>query len=131
MLPIAEGPATELDHLYLTLRPEPLIEPAEFKQYYRPQVNQVRGEDTVARLSLKLQQAYGALPFKAFLMGHPGVGKSTEISRLLERVKDQHVGVRLSIATELNPASFKVFDVLLLMLNRLTAYPRRPTGSTG
>jgi GTPase SAR1 family protein len=119
MLPTAYGPAKDLDHLYLTLRPEPLMEPEEFKQYYREQVNHVRGEDTVARLSLKLQQAYRTLPFKAFLMGHPGVGKSTEISRLLERVKDQHVGVRLSIATELNPASFKVFDVLLLMLIRL------------
>src|SRR5438270_3715872 len=52
-------------------------------------------------------------------MGHPGVGKSTEVTRLLERVKDQHAGIRLSIATELNPASFKVFDVLLLMLARL------------
>jgi hypothetical protein len=119
MLLNAYGPAKNLDHLYLTLRPEPLMEPEEFKQYYRAQVNQVRGEDTVARLSLKLQQAYRTRPFKAFLMGHPGVGKSTEISRLLDRVKDQHVGVRLSIATELNPASFKVFDVLLLMLVRL------------
>jgi hypothetical protein len=52
-------------------------------------------------------------------MGHPGVGKSTEVTRLLDRVKDQHVGIRLSIATELNPASFKVFDVLLLMLARV------------
>src|SRR5450432_3122109 len=119
MLPIVDGPATDLDHLHLTLRPEPLVEPEEFKKYYRPEVNQVRGEDTVARLSRKLQQAYQTLPFKAFLMGHPGVGKSTEITRLLERVKEQHVGVRLSIATELNPASFKVFDVLLLMLARL------------
>jgi len=116
MLPTADGPATDLDHLYLTLRPEPLIGEEEFRRYYRGQVNQVRGEDTVARLSLKLQQAYQSLPFKAFLMGHPGVGKSTEVTRLLERVKEQHAGVRLSIATELNPASFKVFDVLLLML---------------
>ena len=119
MLPTDYGPATNLDDLYRTLRPEPLIDPEEFKRYYRGQVNQVRGEDTVARLSLKLQQAYRALPFKAFLMGHPGVGKSTEVSRLLERVKAQHIGVRLSIATELNPANFKVFDVLLLMLIRL------------
>ena len=115
----AYGPATDLDSLYLTLRPEPLIDPEEFRAFYRGQVNQVRGDDTVSRLSLKLQQAYGALPFKAFLMGHPGVGKSTEISRLLERVKAQHAGIRLSIAAELNPASFKVFDVLLLMLIRL------------
>src|ERR1039457_1700408 len=119
MFPLADGSATNLDHLYLTLRPEPLIDPEELRKYYRAQVNQVRGEDTVARLSQKLQQAYRALPFKAFLMGHPGVGKSTEVTRLLELVKDQHVGVRLNIATELNPASFKVFDVLLLMLARL------------
>src|SRR5881628_56379 len=119
MLTIADGPATDLDHLHLTLRPEPLVEPEEFRKYYRGQVNEVRGDDTVARLSRKLQQAYQALPFKAFLMGHPGVGKSTEVTRLLERVREQHVGVRLSIATELNPASFKVFDVLLLMLARL------------
>ena len=119
MLPLADGPAINLDNLHLTLRPEPLIEQEEFRKYYRSQVNKVRGEDTVARLSRKLQQAYRTLPFKAFVMGHPGVGKSTEITRLLERVKEQHVGVRLSIATELNPASFKVFDVLLLMLARL------------
>jgi hypothetical protein len=73
----------------------------------------------VLRLSSKLQQSFGTLPFRAFVMGHPGVGKSTEISRLMLRIKDQHVGVRLSVATELNPASFKVFDVLLLMLARL------------
>jgi hypothetical protein len=52
-------------------------------------------------------------------MGHQGVGKSTEITRLLERVADQQLGVRLNIATELNPASFKIFDVLRLMLVRL------------
>src|SRR5947199_2642808 len=113
------GPATTLDQLHLTLRPEPLVDPEEFQKFYRQEVNRVRGEDTVARLSLKLQQAYGALPFKGFLMGHAGVGKSTEVTRLLERVKEQQLGVRLSVATELNPASFKVFDVLLLMLARL------------
>src|SRR5580698_9551920 len=119
MIPTAFGSAKDLGDLHFTLHPEPLTKPEEFRQFYRGQVNQVRGEDTVSRLSLKLQQAYRTLPFKAFVMGHPGVGKSTEISRLLDRVKDQHVGIRLSIATELNPASFKVFDVLLLMLVRL------------
>jgi hypothetical protein len=108
MLPPGGGPATDLDHLYETLRPEPLVGAEEFRSYYRGQVNRVRGEDTVARLSLKLQQSYPTVPFKAFLMGHPGVGESTEVSRLLERVKDQQIGIRLSIATELNPASFKV-----------------------
>src|ERR1700733_7870620 len=115
MYPTIDGPATRLDDLHLTLRPDPLIKPEEFRKYYRP-INQVRGEDTVARLSHKLQQSYRTVPFKAFVMGHSGVGKSTEISRLLDRVKDQQIGIRLNVATELNPASFKIFDVLLLML---------------
>ena len=125
MFPKPAGPAKDLDHLYLTLRPEPLIEPEEFRLFYRPQVNAVRGEDTVGRLATKLRQAFGAVPLKTFVMGHPGVGKSTEISRLLTQVDSQFVGVRLSIATELNPASFKVFDVLLLMLAGVAAEAER------
>ena len=129
MIPLP-GPAKDLENLYRTLRPEPLIDPLEFKAFYRPQVNRVRGEDTVGRLAGKLRQAHGTVPFKAFVMGHPGVGKSTEISRLLNVTEPQFCGVRLSIATQLNPANFKVFDVLLLMLasvaeeaDRLNAAP--------
>ena len=119
MIPVPDGPATNLDDLYITLRPEPLETAEELMKFYRPEVTALRGEDTVKVLSRKLRQAFGAVEFKAFLMGHPGVGKSTELSRLVERVRDQHTAVKLSIATELNPASFKVFDVLLLMLIRL------------
>ena len=119
MLPPADGPATSLEQLHLTLRLEPLIDKEEFARYYRSQVNDVRGGDAVAGLTQKLQEAYGALPCRAFLMGHPGVGKSTEVTRLLTLVEDHYVGVRLSAAAELNPASFKIFDVLLLMLARL------------
>ncbi len=116
---MADGPATNLDDLHLTLRPDPLINKEDLDRFYRGEVNKIRGEDTIALLSRKLQQAYGAVPFKTFVMGHPGVGKSTELSRLLFHVKDQHRGIRLSIATELNPASFKIFDVLLLMMIRI------------
>ncbi len=119
MLLMNDGPATNLNDLFKTLRPEPLISAEEFKQFYRPQINAVRGEDTVLVLSDLLEQSYQTVPYRAFLMGHAGVGKSTEISRLLERVKDQQIGVRLSVATELNPASFKVFDVLKLMMIRI------------
>ncbi len=119
MLPIPEGPATDLDQLYKTLRPEPLVNPQEFQRFYRPQINVVRGEDTVLTLADLLKQSYRALPYRAFLMGHAGVGKSTEITRLLDEVKDRQIGVRLSVATELNPASFEVFDVVMLMMIRL------------
>lgn len=119
MATIADGPVTSLNDLHLTLRPDPLINKEDLDKFYRGEVNNVRGEDTVARLSRKLQQAFGSVPFKTFVMGHPGVGKSTELSRLLFRVKDQQRGIRLSVANELNPASFKIFDVLLLMMIRI------------
>ena len=96
-----------------------MLDSTELQQFYRGQVNDVRGDDTVLLLSRKLQQSYKLIPYRSFLMGHSGVGQSTEISRLLERVKDQQIGVRLSIAKELNPASFKVFDVVMLMMIRL------------
>jgi hypothetical protein len=81
MVPTAHGPVNRPCNLHVTLRPEPLVEAEEFRQYYRPQVNEVRGEDTTPRESQR-----------------------------------SHPGVRLSIATELNPANFKVLDVVLLML---------------
>ncbi len=114
--PIPDGPAKDLDSFYLTLRSEPLSTPEELTRFYRPELLKVRGEDTVAVLSRKLQESFGTIPFQAFVMGHPGVGKSTEIWRLTDRVKAQQVAVRISVADELNPSSFKVFDVLLLML---------------
>ena len=110
------GPATDLDQVFDTLSPEPLIDPTEFKAFYRSEVNAVRGEDTVARIAIKLRRAYRGVPLKTFLMGHLGVGKSTELTRLLTDVSDQYSGVRLSIEKELNPASFKIFDVLLLIM---------------
>ena len=48
-------PATDLDQVFGTLRPEPLIDPAEFEAFYRPDVNAVRGDDTVARIAKNLE----------------------------------------------------------------------------
>jgi putative ribosome biogenesis GTPase RsgA len=57
-----------------------LIGKEEFAIYYRPQLNKVRGGDTAARLAIRLREAYRTLPLRAFLMGHSGVGKSTELT---------------------------------------------------
>jgi hypothetical protein len=73
MVPRANGPATKLDDLYLTLRPEPLLDPAEFRAYYRPQVNAVRGEDAVARLSLNFNSRLGQCRSKRFSWGTPAL----------------------------------------------------------
>ncbi len=108
--------AETLDDAYKTLSPKPLADPEEFAAFYRDEINTVRGGQVVDRMSLGLKRAFGNLPYKALLMGHAGVGKSTELTRLTVARKDTFRVIRLSASENLDPISFQPFDVLLLMV---------------
>ncbi len=108
--------AETLDDAYKTLSPKPLADPEEFTAFYRDEINTVRGGQVVDRMSLGLKRAFGNLPYKALLMGHAGVGKSTELTRLTVALKDKFRVIRLSASENLDPISFQPFDVLLLMV---------------
>jgi len=67
-----------------TLYPEALETAEELRAFYKVEIQQVRGIDRTARLRICLEDAHASeLTFKGFLVGHPGVGKTTELSRLL------------------------------------------------
>jgi len=124
--------ATTLEDVHKTLSPKPLLNQKELRAFYRDEVNEVRGGDAIARPVLGLQRAYGANFYKAFLMGHSGVGKSTELTRLALRVGEQYQVIRFSATNDLDPASFKPFDVLLLMIAEVaerTAQPEKEGGA--
>ncbi len=108
--------AETLEDLYKALSPQPLIDPADFAAFYRQEINAVRGGQVVERMSLGLKRAHGILPYKALLMGHAGVGKSTELTRLTREVEDKYRVIRLSASESLDPISFQPFDVVLLMM---------------
>jgi hypothetical protein len=112
-------PAENLSEVYWTFGPDPLRGALELKAFYRSELNAIRGEDVVRRLALRLRESVGRGPYKAFLVGQPGSGKSTEISRLVEAIGASHRVLRLSAADEVNPATFEPFDILLLILFRL------------
>ena len=76
--------AETLDDCYKTLSPQPLIHPGEFAAFYCKEINNVRGGQVVERMTLGLKRAHRSLPYKALLMGHAGVGKSTELTRLAD-----------------------------------------------
>ncbi len=128
-------PAENLDEVYWTLQPSPLITKPQLEAFYREELNEVRGEDVVDRLARRLDQSLGRSPYKAFLVGQPGSGKSTEISRLAGRIEARYRTLRLSAAQEVNPTTFQPFDILLLILFRLAdamkdvfdEHPRRET----
>nr|MDQ2688605.1 hypothetical protein [Armatimonadota bacterium] len=112
-------PATTLDEVLITLSPEPLDSGAKLKAFYTDDVNAIRGGDKIAPIAYLLGQHYNNAFYRAFLMGHQGVGKSTELARLVHQVRFQFRPVRFSATKDLNPTGFTPFDVLLVMLVRL------------
>jgi hypothetical protein len=124
-------PATSLGDVYKTLSPEPLLTPSEIRAFYRGGINQVRGGDKVGSMALDLEYSWGANFYKAFLMGHPGVGKSTELTRLVERMSDRFRSIRFRVTEDLNPGSFKPFDVLLLMMVKIVEETAKPVNGGG
>jgi hypothetical protein len=75
--------------------------------------------DRVGHLGVQLSRCYKGAPFHGFIMGHPGVGKSTEISRLLLGYEQQFRPIRLSAALELFPGKLRIHDLLWLMIARV------------
>lgn len=124
-------PATRLEDVYKTVSPEPLLTHEELTAFYRNELNEVRGGDRVAHIELGLRRAWGGAFYKAFLMGHPGVGKSTEMTRLAERVEDKFWTIRFQVTKDLDPGSFKPFDILFLMMVRVVESTALPVADGG
>lgn len=124
--------ATELSEVYRALRPEPLLTSEQLAAFYASEINDVRGGDKMQRLKLGLQRAHNdRIPFKACVMGHRGVGKSTEISRLLTQVAARFEPIRFSAVDVLDPGSFKPLDVLLIMMMEVAKQTAKPISEGG
>lgn len=124
-------PALSRDDVYKTLSTRPLLEPAEFQAFYRQELNAVRGGDKVSYMARHLNRMFHAGFYKTFLMGHSGVGKSTELTRLCQIVSDKYSVIRFSAQTDLDAGGFRPFDVLLILMIRLTEEVSKPTEEGG
>jgi GTPase SAR1 family protein len=125
-------PAQHLADVYRTLEPGPLISPEELNAFYSQGINAVRGGDKMQRIRLRLERAHGdSRYFKACVMGHRGVGKSTEISQLITQISHKFQPIRFSAESVLDPGSFKPVDVLLVMLMELVKQTAEPISDGG
>lgn len=125
-------PATALEDVYRTLQPTPLETPEELQAFYQPAINETRGGDKMQRLHLRLgRAARDGVPFKACVMGHRGVGKSTELSRLIQQVKESFNPIRFSATTALDPGNFRPLDVVLLMMAEVAEHTAKPIDKGG
>jgi hypothetical protein len=123
-------PAMSLDEVYQTLKPDPLTTKAELNAFYRSEMNEVRG-DMVQRMQLQLDRSHNIGYFKAFFMGHQGIGKSTELSRLTEQVQDKFNPIRFSAMSTLDPSNFQPLDVLLMMMVKVAEQTSLPIDEGG
>jgi hypothetical protein len=102
-------------------RPEPLIA-EEMAQFYSDSLDRQRANHLLRRIKDDLlESADQGFFFKGVLYGNRGVGKSTEINRLLDEaaIQEKFVVIRLDALNDLNPQTFSVADVLLLLLANL------------
>jgi hypothetical protein len=125
-------PAQTLEEVYRTLQPTPLVSSEELAAFYKGEVNDLRGGDKMQRMKQSLQRAYrDRLFFKAFFMGHQGVGKSTELSRLSENVRNEFSIIRFSAMKTLNPSTFQPLDVVLVMMAEVARCTSLPIDQGG
>jgi hypothetical protein len=111
-----------------TIQTDALETAEELRAFYKDEIQEVRGINRTEDLKICLRDAHrDNLSFKAFLLGHPGVGKTTELSRLLIELDDLLLPVRLSVTSELNPGTLRYYDVLLLILIRLVQEVTQPS----
>ena len=125
-------PAKSLEEIDRFLTPDPLLTPEKLHAFYRVELNEVRGDDKVARLHNGLKQAFKReKPYKAFLMGHPGVGKSTELTRLIQLVQGHFRVIRFSATKEIDGLNFKPFDIVLIMMAEVAERTAKPIADGG
>ncbi len=122
--------AKELRHVDVVLNPKPLETKDDLEAWYRGQdrLRSLRGQDVAAILAVGLDREQEDPPFRAFVMGRSGVGKSTELTRLSLDVHKRYQTLRFSIRDQLDPRFFTSFDVLLLLCVTLAEETERVTG---
>ena len=119
-------PAHTLAEIGDTLLKQPLQTQEEFDAFYSDQYGNARGVDRISHLWVELVRSIRRAPFHGFVMGHPGVGKSTEISRLLLKTGQHFRPIRVSAASELRPGDFRIHDLLWLMILRILTETKSP-----
>ena len=124
--------ARTLRDVRFSLEPSPLVSPEEFDAFYRggEELTGVRGKDVAKVIAVELDRTPTDPPYKCFLLGRSGVGKSTEITRLFRLVERDYQPLRFDVRTELDPKNFTPFDVVLLMMVLLTQETAKVTGRT-
>lgn len=123
--------AQSVEKVYMAFDPAPLDTFDELDHFYVDQLNEVRGNDRIPRLALGIRRQLGKGQYKAFVMGHSGVGISTELTRLERMITKEARTLRLSATRDFDPVNFKAFDIPLRIAIGLAEETAKPAAEGG
>jgi hypothetical protein len=110
--------AKTLSQIYQSCHPRPLLR-QELEQFF---VDTADARDPVMsrrqELRMRLERNADANP-KLLLAGHGGCGKSTELVKLADELKDSFLTVAFDVRAECNPSHVPVEDVLVVAMERV------------
>ncbi len=108
--------AATMEEAVGVLMPEPL-KPEEMEEFYI-QTDEVRDENCPAteEIKLKLIKEHSG---KILFAGHRGSGKSTELVRLEQEIKDEYYVIKFSVREHLDIFNLEYSDLILLMIERI------------
>ena len=75
--------AQQLEDIYKAFQPEPLATASELAGFYVPDFSATRGGNKIDHLALGLNRQFSRGNYKAFVMGHPGVGSTGHLATAL------------------------------------------------
>jgi len=96
--------------------PRPLMS-SELDEFY---VNTDKARDEVIpRINEIIENLNKEAPCKILFAGHRGSGKSTELVRLTERIKDDYYMVGFSVLEDLDINDISYSDLIILMMEKI------------
>lgn len=107
--------AERLEEMIAVFNPFPLTE-ENFKDFY-VDTSHIRSVIN-ARSEIITTLKYGINPYtKILLMGHKGSGKSTEMVKISEELKDQYEIINFSIAQEVELIGLQYINVIFAVMS--------------
>lgn len=112
--------AMTLESSIRVLKPFPLQEEGSISTFYVDTMA-ARGDDPVSKISFMLSNGEGMYQ-KFLFIGHSGSGKSTELNRMRNHLKDNYETICFSIEDELDIQDFDYTDFIFALLATLLDY---------
>ncbi|MCD4785197.1 MAG: hypothetical protein K8T10_15380 [Candidatus Eremiobacteraeota bacterium] len=108
--------ATNIKEAMSTFEPRPLMN-SELAEFY-VDTDKARDE-VIPRLSEIIEYLNKETPRKILFAGHRGSGKSTELVKLSDKIKDEYYIVNFSVQDELDINDISYSDLIILMMEKI------------